>query len=403
MALYEYRIFDPLTGQITKRRDEFRDDQELISAVRADRKLLLSYKPVRFALARILEKKVSRPEMAEFCRNLSFLISAGVPILQSLEDLAEMSENKTLKRAIRRVIKDIRDGQTLSESLENLRRIFPPVVRNLASIGEATGKLDITMSEASNHIARVHEIITQTNRAMIYPAFVISSIGFALVVWFFYVLPKIFAVFKDMNVKLPLATRMLMEFVNLLKQFWFIIPSFAALIILWWLVARAYEPLGYRTEKFILKIPIFGVAKRISIMAFFFEYFSLILGAGIDIMTGLNLMKESIESRIVRRLLTPISDDIRSGLLFSEACERTNFFRPLEVRIVRIGEESGKLVEQMKILGDFYYKKLTEFVEALPKIIEPLLIIIVGGVFLIIIIALLGPVYELISAIGKAR
>lgn len=403
MGLYEYKIFDPVTAQVTKRKDEFRDEQELIYAIRSEGKLLLSYKTVRFVLSRKFEGKVSRPEMAEFCRNLSFLISAGVPILQGLEDLAEMSENKSLKKATIKIIKAIRDGQSFSESLENLKQTFPPIVRNLASIGEATGKLDVTMSEASAHIARVHEIITQTNKAMIYPAFVVSSIGMALIVWFFYVLPKIFTVFRDMHIKLPLATRMLMEFVNMLKQFWFIIPSLMVLTILWWLVARNYEPLGYRTEKLILKIPILGAAKRLSIMAFFFEYFSLMMGAGIDVMTSLNIMKDSIESRIMRRILKPIADDISSGRSLSEAYERTNFFRPLEVRIVRIGEESGKLVEQMKMLGDFYYKKLTELVESLPKIIEPLLIIVVGGVFLIIIIALLGPVYELISVIGKTH
>jgi type II secretory pathway component PulF len=138
-------------------------------------------------------------------------------------------------------------------------------------------------------------------------------------------------------------------------------------------------------------------------MAFFFEYLSLILGAGIDILTGLKTMAESVESRIMKRVIPSISEDIQAGRMFSESCDRTGFFRPMEVRIIRIGEESGKLPEQLKVLGDFYYKKLIEFVETLPKIIEPILITVVGLVFLVIVVALIGPVYELISAIGKAR
>ncbi|MEJ5299997.1 MAG: type II secretion system F family protein [Thermodesulforhabdaceae bacterium] len=399
MPLIRYKAFDPGTGSISVERDDCEDIRELIARLRTEGKLLLSYKRERRLLP---EKKVSRLEMAEMCRNLSFLISAGVPIIQGLEDIAAMTEHKVLARTLRRVVTDIRSGMSFAESLEQHKKVFPPIVRNLAAIGEATGKLETAMSEAAAHLTRVHEIITQSNRAMIYPAFVVSAIGIALGVWFFYVLPKIFAVFQEMHIRLPLATRILMEVVKILKQYWLVAPALVALIAIWIALARIYEPIGYRTEQFLLKVPILRNAKRLSIMAFFFEYLSLILEAGIDILTGLKIMAESVESRIMKRIIPSISEDIQAGRMFSESCDRTKFFKPMEIRIMRIGEESGKLPEQLKILGDFYYKKLIEFVEALPKIIEPLLITVVGIVFLIIVVALMGPVYELISAIGKA-
>ncbi len=398
MPLIRYKAFDPITGRITIDKDECDDIQELIGRLRTEGKLLLSYKKVGRVLP---EKKVSRLEMAEVCRNLSFLLSAGVPIIQGLEDLASMTEHKVLARTLKHVITDIRGGLSFSESLERHKKVFPGIVRNLASIGEATGKLEITMSEAAAHLTRVHEIITQSNRAMIYPAFVISSIGIALGVWFFYVLPKIFAVFQEMQIRLPLATRILMQVVEILKQYWFFIPALMIIIVIWVAIAKAYEPVGYRTEQMLLKVPIFRNAKRLSIMAFFFEFLSLILESGVDILAGLKIMSESVESRIMRRMIPSISEDIQAGRMFSEACERTEFFRLMEIRIIRVGEESGRLPEQLKMLGDYYYKKLVEFVEALPKVIEPLLITVVGIVFLVIVIALMGPVYELISVIGK--
>ncbi|MCX7823436.1 MAG: type II secretion system F family protein [Syntrophobacterales bacterium] len=403
MAFYRYKVFDPITGKITIEQDEFQDPQELITTIRVDRKILLSYTQVKpiFLLRR--RKKVTRLEMAEFCRNFSFLLSAGVPIIQSLEDLSTMSEHKELAGAIKKVIKNVRRGLSLSESFELSKEIFPPIVRSLVNIGETTGQLDKTMEKASTHLTRVNDIITQTNKAMVYPAFVISSIGIALVVWFFYVLPKVFAVFKQMNVRLPLPTIILMKFVDILKDFWIVIPAFGILITFFLFLAKKYEPIGYRAEKLILRLPILGILKRLSIMAFFFEYLSLILGAGIDILGGLNIMKESTESRTMKRLIPSISANIQSGRMFSESCHMTGFFRPLEIRIISIGEESGKLVEQMKILGDFYYKRLMEFVESLPKIIEPLLIIVVGGIFIVVVIALMGPIYELVSIIGKTR
>ena len=400
MPLVRYKAFDPGTGIIITDSDDCEDIRELIDRLRTEGKLLLSYKTT---IQIFPEKKVSRLEMAEFCRNLSFLISAGVPIIQGLEDLAAMSEHKTLAKTLKKVVTDIRGGMSFSESLERHKKVFPPIVRNLASIGETTGELDTTMSEAAAHLTRVHEIITQSRKAMVYPAFVISSIGIALGVWFFYVLPKIFAVFKDMNIKLPLATRILMDVVHSIKQYWFVAPALLILIVIWTLLAKTHESVAYNTERLFLKVPIFRNAKRLSIMAFFFEYLSLILGAGIDILTGLKTMAESVESRIMKRVIPSISEDIQAGRMFSESCDRTGFFRPMEVRIIRIGEESGKLPEQLKVLGDFYYKKLIEFVETLPKIIEPILITVVGLVFLVIVVALIGPVYELISVIGKAR
>lgn len=114
-------------------------------------------------------------------------------------------------------------------------------------------------------------------------------------------------------------------------------------------------------------------------------------------------MQRSVRSRKLRKLIPSMEASIRQGMPIGESCETTAFFNPMELRMVRTGEETGKLVDQLKLLGDFYYKQLITFVETLPKILEPVLLAVAGVVFLGIVLALLGPIYELVGAMGKMR
>ncbi len=401
MAVFRYVAFQPQTGTTVKGSGEFRDVRELFIALRAEGQILLSYRLTRRSF-RERYGRVSRPEIAEFCRNVAFLLSAGVPLFQGLDDVRKVTDNVVLERSIGRVISHLREGLSFSAALEREPRVFPAVVRSLAAIGEETGRLDETMGDAASHLMRVQEIVAQSKRAMWYPSFVIVSVGGALAVWFFYVLPKIFAVFQEMKIRLPLATRMLMAVVAFLKSYWFLGAVPFLVVAVTAIGVRRSQTVALFVERLSLHIPLLKRAKRLSMTAFFFEYLGLLLDAGIDILTALRVMEESITSQLMKRLIAPLGDSIRAGNPFSRACEERRFFHPMELRIIKVGEESGKLVEQLKILGESSYKKLMEFVEALPKVLEPALIIVVGLVFLIIVLAFLGPVYELISVVGRS-
>uniref|UniRef100_A0A832A3P1 Type II secretion system F family protein n=1 Tax=Desulfacinum infernum TaxID=35837 RepID=A0A832A3P1_9BACT len=402
MPLYIYKALDAQTGRTIEDRGEFRDLKELFLFLRARNCILVRYRE-RKETVRKFFAKVRRLELAEWCRNLSFLLAAGVPIVQALEDLRRGTDNTLLRDALRGVLHLLQEGFTFAESLKKYPKVFPPVLCSLAGIGEETGRLDKTLEDAAVHFTRVDDMISQTKRALWYPCFIVVAMVLALAVWFIYVLPKVFTLFRDMQLRLPLPTRLLMKAVEVVQRYWPIFPAAAVLVIVLWIFSRKSERMRLFLERGVLRTPIVGRAWRLSILAFFFEYMSLLLGSGLDMLRSLDLLGQSVPSRKLKTLVPVLENSISQGTSLSESCEATRFFNLMELRMLKTGEEAGKLVEQLKLLGSFYYKQLITFVETLPKVLEPVLLSVAGVVFLGIVLALLGPIYELIGAIGKMR
>lgn len=400
MPVFVYRAVEITTGRSLDDRGEFRDLRDLFLFLKSRNYVLVRYEVRREGVRRFFSK-VRRLELAEWCRNLSFLLTAGVPILQGVEDLRRSTDNVLFREALRGVISAVQEGYSFAESLKKYPRVFPPVLCSLAAIGEETGRLDRTLEDAAAHFVRIDDIVSQTKRALWYPAFIVTAMGIALTVWFVYVLPKVFALFKDMGMALPLPTRILMKVADLAVRYWPAVPLGIVFCVVLWLISRKNERLGEFLEKGLLRTPIVGRAWRLSILAFFFEYMSLLLGSGLDVLRSLDLLGQSVRSQSLRKLIPVMATSIRQGSSLAEAAESAGFFNLMERRMVRTGEETGKLVDQLKLLGDYYYKQLIAFVEMLPKVLEPFLLGVAGVIFLGIVLALLGPIYELIGAIGK--
>ncbi|ROQ90667.1 type II secretion system F family protein [Desulfosoma caldarium] len=402
MPLFTYRALDVQTGRTIDDRGEFRDLKELFLFLRARNCILVRYR-VRKETRRIFFAKVRRPELAEWCRNLSFLLVAGVPIVQALEDLRRSTGNALLRDALRGVLGLLQEGFSFAESLKKYPKVFPSVLCSLAEIGEETGHLDQTLEDAAAHLTRVDELISQTKRALWYPCFIVAAMVGALAVWFAYVLPKVFTMFREMHLSLPLPTRLLMKAVDVIQHYWPVLPVCLFVLISLWVFSRKSERLRLATERVLLRTPIVGRAWRLSTLAFFFEYMSLLLGSGLDMLRSLEVLRQSVPSRKVKTLVPVVAESIGQGATLTEACEAVGFFNLMELRMIKTGEESGKLVDQLKLLGSYYYKQLLTFVETLPKVLEPVLLSVAGVVFLGIVLALLGPVYELVGALGKMR
>lgn len=402
MPVFVYKALDIQTGRSIEDRGEFQDLRDLYLFLRASNCILVRYRE-RQERARKLFAKVRRLELAEWCRNLSFLLAAGVPIVQALEDLRRGTGNTLLKDALRGVLALLQEGYSFAESLKKYPKVFPPVLCSLAGIGEETGRLDRTLEDAAVHFTRVDDLISQTKRALWYPCFIVAAMMVALGVWFVYVLPKVFTMFKDMRLSLPLPTRILMKAADTMQRYWPALPALALLLIGLWIFSRKSEKLGLLLERALLRAPIVGRAWRLSILAFFFEYMSLLLGSGLDVLRSLDLLRRSVPSQRLKVLVPVVEKSIGQGASLAESFEAAGFFNLMELRMIRTGEESGRLVDQLQVLGSFYYKQLITFVETLPKVLEPVLLSVAGVVFLGIVLALLGPIYELIGAIGKMR
>ena len=398
MPIYKYQALNR-EGLIIKGEIEALNLEEFLNYLSREGLILLKYRAKLFPLENFF-RRIKRKDLAEFCHNLAFLISAGVPIISALKDLKETIVNPLLKRKVEKIISEILKGETLSSAFKNVN-IFPPIIISLVKIGEETGRLDKTLEEASKHLYRVEEIISQTKRAMMYPVFVIFSISGAFLFWLIYVLPKILGVFKQMQIKFPLPTIILMKVVETFQKYWLLFLLIPIIATIFLIILYKNSKTQATIEKALLKLPFIGFVKRSSFLAFFFEYFSLLLEAGIDILRSFDLMHESLNTQLPKKIVLKVKDKVVAGFLLSEALKIERIFNPFDIRLISVGEQTGKMPEQMKMLSDHYFNQVQNLIQTISKVLEPTIIAIAGIIFLIIVIALIVPVYELVSQLGR--
>ena len=398
MPRYSYSALDN-KGQIIQSVGDFEHELQLFERVAANQLELISYQKIHFSFAKVFPSKIKRVELSEFLRNLALLIHGGVPLRDGLHDLVQTTEKTSLKDVFNRIRHSLEEGKLFSEALAQEQKYIPKIILPLVTIGEETGRLDQTLNDAANHLDKIQEIISSTKRAITYPIFVLAAMLGALVFWMVYVLPELMDLFKGMGLtQLPLPTRILMKSVSVFNTFWPVIPALLLILIFLRILTRKNIRLKYYWDLFWSKVPIAGTIIRSSQLAFFFEYTSLLTNGGINIVRTMEIMEESISNEVLRDGIHKIQKEITSGEVISKAIANLKFFEPFILRMVKVGEQTGNMPEQLHLLADYYMKKVNNLVSVLSKTIEPIIITIAGFIFMVIVLGLLGPVYMLASS-----
>lgn len=346
-------------------------------------------------------KKLKRRTLIEFSSNLSIMLRAGIPITEALRELTEQERDSFFKEKLRAITSNIELGSTFSESLEQHRTLFPSVFLNLIKVGEETGRLDQSLKDISEHLKRMEELNQAIKRAMIYPVFALIATLGAMFFWLVYVLPKIMQVFKDLKITLPLTTRILMVASDLARQFWFILPLGLTGIYLIWRLFRLREGTRNIIDRIVLRLPIVKLIVYNKLLAIFSEQFRILTVAGITIDRTFEMLHQVMDSIPFRRAIMRIKEQVIAGGSIADAISREEIFPPLLSRMIRVGETTGNMDEQLKFLSDFYLQRLDDISQRLSKLIEPVVIAIIGIMFAFIIVGLIGPIYEIISTLGK--
>ena len=399
MPKFSYTALDS-SGQLIKSAGEFSSLSHLFDNLQGRGLDLISYRRNYLSLGRLMPGSIKRTDLAEFFRNLALLVRGGVPLRDGLRDLADSPEQPLLSQVFGRVREQLEEGRLLSESLVAEQKYIPRIIIPLVAIGEETGRLDQTLQDAANHLDKVQEIISSTRRALSYPLFVLIAMLGALVFWMVFVLPQLLELFKTMGLtKLPLATRILIGSVAVFNSWWPVIPAIFILFFLLHFFSRKNERFRYQWDLFWSRFPLAGTILRCSQLAFFFEYTSLLAAGGINIVRTMELMEESVSNQVLKEGVRKIKKEITSGEAMSTAIANLQFLEPFILRMIKVGEQTGNMPEQFHILADFYMKKVNNLVSMISKTIEPVIITVAGGVFMVIVLGLLGPVYMLASSL----
>lgn len=351
----------------------------------------------------ITPSKVKRREIIEFTNNLSVMLKAGIPLLTALQDLATTTENRTLREKISLIARSVEMGSSLSEALSQHRDIFPDILIRLTAVGEETGRLDQSLKEVSEHLQRMEALAGALKRALIYPVFAITATLAAMIFWLVYVLPKLANLFHDLQIKLPAITRAVMGISRFITLNWYIFVLTPVVLFLLYKIFRRNESFRFKTDKLKLSIPIFNLIITNRILAVFSEQMRLLLNAGIAIDRIFEITADVIGNEYVRRAVIEARDEVMAGSTIADALRQHAVFPPMLIRMVSVGEQTGGLDEQLGFLANFFIERLDDISQRIGKMIEPIVISVLGLFFMVIIIALLIPVYDLVSNIGAMR
>lgn len=344
------------------------------------------------------KNKISPAEVIEMMENLQLVIRAGLPLRQGIIDLAEDSENKKFKNMLFQIADDVNKGKSLSAAFESYKDVVGTMILNLIKIGEETGQLELTLKRGASFLRRITTLKKKAKSALIYPSFAFFAVMGAMLVWMIYVLPQMTELFKEMDVKLPPLTIAMMNISDFLANYiGYLIGGVVIFIALFKFAHKKYKKVRWFTDKFMLKIPVIkGVILSFN-TAFISEYLRLALVSGIPIFSALDTLNKNIKNELFQKALQDATIDISRGKQLSVAFSNTKIFPSFTIRMMSVGESAGTLESQLDIVSSHYYEKVDNFAENIGKIIEPVVLIIVGGFMAMVMVGLMGPMYDLIS------
>lgn len=345
--------------------------------------------------------KIKNIHLIEFTRNLSIMIKAGIPLTTALTDIAENITKERFKRIISDIKTMVEKGMPFSEAISMYKEVFPTIVQFLIKIGEETGRLDKSLDEISNYFQRIEDLKAAIKRALIYPIFAASvSLG-AVLFWIVYVLPQIVNAMKGLGIAIPLVTQLLVQIGDLFKKTFYLLLLIPIVLFFCIPLIKKNEKLRWTRDFLSFKLPVIKQIFYNRAVALFSEQMRILTVSGVPIDTAMDMTAEVVNNEIMKKAIINAKEKIVTGERISLALKEQKVFPSMVIRLIDIGETSGNLDEQLGFLNNYYTSKLQDYSVRLGKIIEPAIILFIGLFFAIIFISLLGPIYDLISMIGR--
>jgi type II secretory pathway component PulF len=343
---------------------------------------------------------IKRKDIIEFSSNLSVMIKGGVPILNALDDIVSTCANKYFRSIIAEVRQTIEMGSTFTDALRNHRAVFPDVMIRLVMVGEETGRFEESLANVAKHLQKVQDLTDTVKRAMVYPVFAIVTTGGALVFWLAYVLPKVMQVIVSLNVPMPLLTRILYAVSKFTEHYWYVLLLVPAAPFLIVQLMKLRPASRYQWDRIKINLPIVKLLVHNKLIAHFSEQMRILISAGIPIDRTLDVVAEVMGNAVFMKAILQVKEDIMAGSRISEALRLHPVFPPLVIRMVDVGETSGSLEEQFGFLAEQYFKKVDDVSDRLGKMIEPIVLMVIGAMLGLMIVGVLLPVYDIFSKIG---
>jgi len=346
------------------------------------------------------KKKIKTLSIVLFTRQLSTMITSGLPLVQALDILVNQMEDKDFKGIVKDIKQRIEGGSRFADALKEYPQCFDTLYVNLVVAGEEAGLIDAVLQRLAVYMEKSEKLKSKVKSAMIYPiAIVTVAIGVTLVLLIF-VIPVFEGMFKDMGAELPLPTQIVVTISKFVKKY--IIFGIVALVIAAFMFRRFYRTEGGRrkVDRIILKIPIFGVLAIKSSVARVTRTLGTLLQSGVSIIESLVIVAKVAGNKIVEDALVVAKARITEGRSMSEPLEESGVFPPMVIQMVQVGESTGALDSMLNKIADFYEEDVDTLVTNLTAMMEPMIMMFLGVVLGGLIIAMYLPIFKIGETVG---
>ena len=346
-------------------------------------------------------RRASNRAISNFTTQLATLLEAGLPVVRSLRILEGQMAPGVLKRTAGQVAEDVEGGNSFSEALAKHPAVFNSLYENMVRAGEAGGVLDTVLRRLADFMEKSEKIRRQIKGAIAYPAVVIT---FALLIFIglmVVVVPKFQEIFASLGEELPPYTQALIDASGFMKGNWylfFLVP--AVLFGIFKLVGRTASG-RFWIDRIKLLIPIFGGIKRKSIVSRFCRTFGTLLSSGVPILDSLTITRGAMANVVVEEALDRVHESMREGEGIAKPLGESRVFDDVLVNMIDVGEETGELDKMLVRASDTYDDEVDTLVKSLTSILEPILVIVVGGMVFMVMLALFVPLIKLMENIGQ--
>ncbi|MBI4033636.1 type II secretion system F family protein [Candidatus Saccharibacteria bacterium] len=349
------------------------------------------------------KNKAKLKDLVVFSRELSTMISAGVPLPRSLETLADQAENKYFKEVISAINHDVESGIALGDAMAKHPKAFSEVYINMVRAGEAGGILDDIMKRLATQVEKDATIRHKIKGAMAYPAVILSITIMAFFGIMLFIMPKIASIITDLggaDAQLPVYTRAMLSASNFIKgNIIFILVGSAIALYLFRRYIRTDKG-KYWWHSVLLRAPIIGKVITKVVVARFARTFSSLMGAGVSVLDSLEVTGKAVGNRVIQKELETVARNVRNGQSLGKQLLATQHFPPIVGQMMQVGEETGKIDEILVKVADFYEEEVDTVIDSLASIIEPVMIIVLGSLVGLIAASVMGPIAGLSKQIG---
>ena len=400
MPTFVYSARPATGGDIQQGEVEVKSKEDVLALLHKQKMIPVSVRQKEKSISISFGTGVSTRDIVIFTRQFATMINSGLPLVQSLDILAEQTENESLRKIIQDVLYDVESGHTLADAMGKHPKVFTELFVNMVAAGEAGGILDTILLRLATFLEKNDALVRKIKGAMIYPAVIFSVAGMAVVILLLFVIPTFQQMFDAAGIPLPMPTRIVIGMSIFLQGFWW--ACGLGIVIFIFLLRYTYGTDGGQLfiDRMLLSFPILGDLQRKAAVARFTRTLGTLVSSGVSILEGLEITAKTAGNRVIHDAVMGSRASIAGGETISGPLKESGVFPPMVVQMINVGEQTGGLDEMLTKIADFYDEEVDAAVEALLSAMEPIMIVVLGVVVGGMIVAMYLPIFDMINAVG---